>query len=447
MTVVAEATSGLGKFLRELRSSRQVSLSQVAGKAGVAKSTLSKWEKGLFLPRLPEVDAVLDVLNASPEERRQTIQLIDAPRALIHLRQATRSVANEADINLADVPAGGDLLRAMRLRHGKTVDEVAQALGVSGRSIRGWERSDSWPTTEHLHSLCFQLGAAPKELEALLTAGPWLPVPPALTDTASDLEIKLHIYDLAYSLYDPAAEALRDLSYLATEAFLAPRALRQPATRVHLAELYAYYALWLGDNHRYRESARYAERVLDLTRREEMPSHIGFRGALTLARSLVFGGERPATTAGAARGRTLLAPVVTKGPDLDNINKAWGLRQIAEFLALEGKMDTALELSTQAVALVEKNEDPIEARLRRFDRAELLIQAGQASEALPLFPMDRLSEGVPPSLRLREKLIRVRAFLLTNHLAEAHDWLTNAYNLARTHNLNTEDIDSLAVQF
>lgn len=443
MNAITEASDGLGKFLRSLRSSRQVSLSSVAEKAGIAKSTLSKWETGRFLPRLPEIDAVLTALEASPAERRQTLQLIDAPRALIHLRQTDRSIANEADMDLGGAPAGGDLLRAMRMRRGQSVDQVAYALGVSGRSIRAWERSDAWPTTEHLHALCFLLGAAEEELSALLSAGPWLPT----TISASEAAIEQHLHNLVFSHYDSRAEALRDLSYLSLEAAIVARAAQQRSARLFLAQVYSYYALWLGDNERYRESARYAERVLALGRREALPSDLSLRAAIALARSRVFAGEQGVTATLAARGSALLSPFLAQGKTLGAHYEAWGLQELAGFLTLEGKIEVGLDLSARAVAISQHSDNPSEFYLRRFDCADLLIKAGQADEALAILPISDPFGPEHPRGLMREALIQIRTFLLTKNLSEAQDCLRNAYVLARTYGLDTTEADAIATQF
>lgn len=65
----------VGVLLRDLR----LSVRQVAERAGIGKSTVSYWEAGSFQPRLPELDAVLHALDASPAERARALALVDAP--------------------------------------------------------------------------------------------------------------------------------------------------------------------------------------------------------------------------------------------------------------------------------------------------------------------------------------------------------------------------------
>jgi transcriptional regulator with XRE-family HTH domain len=106
----------IGVFIRELRRARQISLGRLAERAAVAKSTLSRWEAGVFQPRLPELEAVLAALQASPVQREQAIARVQAPRAVEQLRrdwaQSSELLGEDPDA----FPAGGDLLRAMRRR-------------------------------------------------------------------------------------------------------------------------------------------------------------------------------------------------------------------------------------------------------------------------------------------------------------------------------------------
>jgi transcriptional regulator with XRE-family HTH domain len=77
----------IGVFIRELRQAQQISLGRLAERAAVAKSTLSRWEAGVFQPRLPELEAVLAALQVSPVQREQAIARVQAPRAVEQLRR------------------------------------------------------------------------------------------------------------------------------------------------------------------------------------------------------------------------------------------------------------------------------------------------------------------------------------------------------------------------
>ena len=65
-----------GEFMRAARRERGLSLSGAALKAGVSKSTLSVWETGTHLPRLPELEATLDALAVPLAQRSRVLALL-----------------------------------------------------------------------------------------------------------------------------------------------------------------------------------------------------------------------------------------------------------------------------------------------------------------------------------------------------------------------------------
>ena len=56
----------VGTLLWEMRTAANLTLGKLAQQTGVSKAALSRWEAGLRQPRVSELEAVLDVLNASP---------------------------------------------------------------------------------------------------------------------------------------------------------------------------------------------------------------------------------------------------------------------------------------------------------------------------------------------------------------------------------------------
>src|SRR5262245_45588361 len=109
----------VGAQLWELRTVSGFSLGQLAQKAGVSKAALSQWETGKRQPRVAELEATLDALNANAAQRARIFACIKAPRAIRHLRR------NAPDPALGAPPTCGDLLRAMRLRKGWTQELTA----------------------------------------------------------------------------------------------------------------------------------------------------------------------------------------------------------------------------------------------------------------------------------------------------------------------------------
>ena len=140
-------------------------------RANVHRSTVSRWERGAHEPSRFELDALLAALHASPEEGAEALQAVQAPRAQERRRKETILPPFAQDMGS---PVGGDLLRAMRRRQGKTQEEVARAIGVQRTTLTRWERSETWPDASQLHALCFALNAHPMETAAL-TVGRFSP--------------------------------------------------------------------------------------------------------------------------------------------------------------------------------------------------------------------------------------------------------------------------------
>src|SRR5580700_2505222 len=101
--------AGIGTFLRQLRTDKRISLSQLARSAALAERTLRNWESELYQPRLPELEAVLTALDASEAHQVEALTLIDAPRGVRALRAQPRIIRLEKE--LGPIPGVGDLLR------------------------------------------------------------------------------------------------------------------------------------------------------------------------------------------------------------------------------------------------------------------------------------------------------------------------------------------------
>jgi DNA-binding XRE family transcriptional regulator len=115
----AIVTEQVGYQLGRLRRAAGWSLGQLAQRAGVSKATLSQWESGRHLPRMPELEATLTALGTTPAQRALVLVCLEAPRALRHLNTSSALPL------LGPLPATGDLLRAMRLRAGWTQSQLA----------------------------------------------------------------------------------------------------------------------------------------------------------------------------------------------------------------------------------------------------------------------------------------------------------------------------------
>lgn len=449
-TTVAESSGDLAAFVRTLRTAQKISLSGLADRAGIAKSTLSRWESGRSLPRLSELDITLDALDATPDQRRRALEMIGAPRATNRLRNEDRTAAVQADVDLMQAPMVGDLLRAMRQRKGRTVEEVARVLGVSARSVRAWEHSDAWPSNEHLHAFCHLLEAAPEEVRALTAGSGWTAFLPTLpTDSAPDALDALQEFRLqllfSRSVMVRHGSHLKDLAYLALLSRLIPLAPRLPSARTELLSAYAAYANWLASQLRFQEAGNYAKLAVEMSPRTGATNPEWFRAVIVSAQATVKGGRHTSVSAAVRVANSLLEsarPIAAeKRPDYE----AWMISQQSDFAYINGQAEVAISHGFHAFHQALRTEDLAEIRQRRTDLAALLLNLNRGGEALAVIPEDEVT--FDPGVRARFRLFRVRALRQIGSVAEAHDWLDKAYGTIREYNLDPTIADVLAQQF
>ena len=140
-------------------------MAQAAQQAGIHRATLDRWEKGRAQPYLPELTALLSALDASEPQKRQALGLMDSPRAARQARSEIAQIAEQS--GMGSLPNGGDLLCALRMRRGLSLEEAALRLQISGRTLRRWEKMEAWPSLGQLHRLCYALEAHEEEIVAL----------------------------------------------------------------------------------------------------------------------------------------------------------------------------------------------------------------------------------------------------------------------------------------
>ncbi len=115
-----------------------MTMAQTAERAGLHRTTLHRWEKGQAQPRLSELAALLSALEVSEPQKRSALSLMDAPRAARMVWQEVMQIA--AQTGVSAMPHGGDLLRAIRMRQGLSLEEAARPVGVTGGTLRRWEK-------------------------------------------------------------------------------------------------------------------------------------------------------------------------------------------------------------------------------------------------------------------------------------------------------------------
>jgi transcriptional regulator with XRE-family HTH domain len=438
---MAETT--FGTHLRELRVARGLSLNRLARQAGIGAATLSRWESGAAQPRLPELEAALSALGATTAQKRKALARLDAPRALRRLRQEMKQ---SAERNPLLPPSAGGLLRALRLRRGLTQARAAAQTGVAQSTLARWERGDLWPSTTDLHRLCFALGAREAELIAL-TCCPETLAPPLDDAPLSLEEARAWIQRIIGQEQDREPSELVELHFWQMTARLWPLYTAWGEDgRIFLAEAYARHAQWLiGTDFgverppavpRRVEALHHCEQSLAVLQRTSPPT---LMATLTQARLAVYPASnvRPETGIALLRGwagyRLVPSDAWTE-EGLPPEFAAWLLRDLAEYMALQGRTEEALRLSQKSSQIASLSSNTAEKRLRDTDRAEQLLRAGKPGEALETLPPLTSSESFRAASW--QALLRAEALFQTGQRQEAQADLQRALTLIEHHDLN-----------
>lgn len=400
--------------LREIREARGLSLSRLARQSSVSKSALSKWEAARAQPCLPELNATLDALEATPEERRRILEAMSAPRAVQRLREEAGS-----DPDYGQIPSGGDLLRAMRHRHHLSLEQVATQIGVRASTLSRWENSQAVPSSERLEELFGVLDPFPHEREAIsrgvLQALQIVESPPSLD------EIEAYLRDFQ------APDALVDLYFLTLEAHLWPLAKESRPARDLLARAFRDHAIRLNTIGRWEEAVLYSERALMIWQREFAPTFL-WAWPVHVLSTASMKGERK----NPKRGIEILSRwqdlPLHRHPD----HQAMLDRNMADFFVYMGREKEAMSLYDRADSLATRCENPLEARLARLDRVEALHQLGHSESALRLMPDPNDMEDLSDFRRVIESLLRTEILMNLDDHHGAHEELQYALTTIET---------------
>lgn len=398
----------LGNYLQQLRQGRGVALATLARSAQISRSTLHNWEAHRTLPRIQELEALLNALAASRSERLKAISLLKAPRA----QKRLQDLAPEDSV--LPLPHAGDLLRLVRTRQGWTQARFGQEFEVSQSTVARWERGEIWPERELIEGICRRL-EVPREERHALSVGP------VLLAGAGSGEAKLTSLDVLEAqraavtrlLLDPKHYSLGDLYYLYLEAQAAALARKYGAGRILLARVLLDQAAYLADRWQLTEAGRIAERVLEL-----LPQSDARWNDLHLTAEFYW--------------------VVWKYPIREHVqllkhwldlplplgSQSWVMSQIANSLLANGQIDTALALHKKIVRLVTDRGTPKEIQHHRNVYAENLLAVGRAGEAVELFSAH---EGIRPPNRLRMNCNLIEAYLTLGKRSQAHDLLQQVH--------------------
>ena len=418
-------TPQIGLLLREWRTAGGFTLGKLAQKAGVNTSALSRWESGGRQPRVPELEATLDALSASPAQRALAFSAINAPRSLRRLRQTP-------DIpGLGAPPALGDLLRAMRQRKALMQEEVAARLGVRQGTVARWERGERTPSTEQIQALCYILNAREEELVAL-TRGRFSEMSPEgadASDSGKEERLVEHLNELLNpTLVNEDAKGLTDLVFLTIERKAWLLATQRESARPLFARVLTYHAEALRNAERWADVGPLANRALFLISHRADAGEFVLRAGIMSAAALAFAGNRPAPHQGLHALQRWLAlsthPVYT----------AWMQSDMAKYAALMGQTTVSLTLAEQARQTAQTTDAPLEIYLRRMDYARLLLAAGQSDAALRELPAPFLASDAQYA---QDLLIHAEAHLLSGNLREAQDWLQRSVTRIQTYHLDS----------
>lgn len=369
----------LANFLHGVRQSRGLSIREAARRAGIAASTLSRWEAGSNSPCLPELEALLRALNVTPDQ-------IECTLGLVHSARAVRRLVWEPDKLDAGphAPTTGDLLLAMRGRAGLSCAEVAECVGVTPSTVSRWERGAFSPGPAALARMCGLLCANRGETLVLKEGCGLLSTteenPSAVTEECEallrDLERQAGLDGLPCG----------DLDFLTLECRLALVSRRHPVAEGVLAAAKTAYAVWLADHGRFSEAALQARNALALMENRRVSSVIRLAAVTKVAQERA---QRcnPAAPLNGVQILLQYVPVFAQDPAL----ATWLYRDIAAGLEEGGLYDQALQYIDLAELAAEDAESASHTLLAGWIRASILTTADRADEALPLLPTTSLS--------------------------------------------------------
>lgn len=424
----------LGSFLRELRKSHHLTLEAASQKAGVSRVTLNRWETGKNLPRLPELEAALCALDATPKQKRQALNALDAPRARAVVQAEIARIAEQKD--LGEMPQGGSLMRMMRVRRQLSQEGLAQQLGVSPRTLHRWECSETQPTTEQIHAFCFAVNAHEAEVVAL-TVGRF--APQASAPVSSLEELKAHLEHMG-GVYKGRSPVHIELYYWTLEADLWRLALRSIEGQKMLSLMVASYAMFLHHVQRNEEAAQQAMRSLDL-----LPTDSRLHDRHIIAGTLAV--VCPALHRSRPFSKSQFSDInvwMDKTEPCRDL-EGWMLSLTAESFALNRDFEEALRFNQLALDSLERHSTPFEIRNRKWERARYLVRAGRAEEAEAWLP---LAPNEAPNFRAMRNLILAEVYVALKQLDAAHDTLQNLSLYLTENELEhwREEADALAAR-
>ncbi len=411
----------IGDWIQKARTAKGWSVSRLAREAGVAPSTVLRWERGLTRPSVPEMEAVLRALGTSEEQKRQVLLLLNATRAVKAL-DWVRDELKPYD----RPPLIGDVIRALRWRKGWSVAELAHALQVSERTIRTWEHSESLPSDELLHQLCFVLDASGEEAAFLTSRKIHLVVPDP--ELSMEERFARSLETMRYRFWRGEVDGM-DLDFLTLTAQAWWLAQKHPNGAYCLGSVLITHCQWLLHQMRVKEAEQYANAAWRVVR----PQKGHARGSVWLIHAIARGAmrNREGQVVKPMVGAQILhdwLPHAHQWPEME----AWFLRSIAECLTIANRSAEAVSMSQSALELAQRSGEPIECHLARTAHAYVLAKVGKPREALDYMGV---CTSLHPSVRVEEALLWCEILKAVGEGQEALKWLQQAHQMVQQFHL------------
>ncbi len=369
-----------GIYLQQMRRNRGITATQLAERAGISRRSVSRWENGTSLPRIPELNQLLDAIGADAEERVHCMALIPAPRAKKHIRMSQP----------AYTPGCWEALWGLRLRSGLTLKQTAERVGIGLTSISRWERGEGWPSAEKLQMLCLALGASVEEYAAIQTANAWRPIELRHHDEGDAVACyAARCHSLLISERESTGFTLFNLRALALTAEGMQMLPSHPNVLQIICRLLRGHARHLSLTGMHPAANRACRRLLSLT--EGKPELItdNVTARAFIARGMVKGAEwlpgqvycpTPRPSAGAIQTAIRIASPLLSAP-VDSDMLAWLHSIVGLMYGLAGKYQEATALLCNGVAIAERANIPA-VELRRVDAAGLMLYMNRPESAL-----------------------------------------------------------------
>jgi transcriptional regulator with XRE-family HTH domain len=374
----------LGDYLKSLRTSSRISSNSLANQAGIARNTISRWENGINVPHIPELEAVLDAIRATRQERQRALELLPATRG-------TKAL-NAAYAETHQLTMGwGEVLWALRLRKAWTLEQLAASLNIRHSTIARWERGETWPGEAQLLELCSKLGAHEVEITALIS-GRFSVVDPScgVQDRRRAIEAfesKWHAIDRPQ--LSPNEYALFNLHCVACTAQGQFLLSRYPEVRPIVSKVMRAHTRHFSLAEIQPAAERVARRLVQLSDGyPELSSHWLY-AKIMIARAKscgaydLLGVQRSSYQNVSARAKlalNMLIPLtnVAASPGV----RAWLHSEIARMHARTANQAASLAFAQRACEIAKRADNPKEMAVRKGDLAAIHLYFNDPQEAL-----------------------------------------------------------------